>query len=289
MKNEIVSSSVNNLPIKIGIGKKAHTSPGLACPMHFHNELEFLFIHEGKMQCKTNEHSYVANKGDIIFINSRIPHETYILENNTYLSLIQFDFAHYSNDSVVGISRYLSRFINIDKEPVVIFKNETNLHNELSIYLNLILNEFIEQKPSFELYIKSNIYNILAFLSRNNLLVDSSTFFDEKNVEKIMPALEYIDIHYSEPITLESLSHVLNLNSSYFCRLFKRTTNSTFVEYLNYVRICKAERKLGTSTKSIGEISLDLGFASVSYFNKVFKKLKGCTPTEYRKIKYSLQ
>ena len=136
---------------------------------------------------------------------------------------------------------------------------------------------------------KANILNIIAFLSRYDYLTDSSIFFVEKNIEKVMPALNYIDEHYDEQITLEDLSRVINLNPSYFCRLFKKATNSTFIEYLNFVRICKSEKKLSSSKESIAEISLNLGFSSVSYFNKVFKSIKGCTPTEYKKSKYAIE
>ena len=171
----------------------------------------------------------------------------------------------------------------------MVFKSEQAHTKELKVYIEAIFSERIEQKPSYELYIKANVLNIIAFLSRNEYLTDSSIFFDEKIVEKVMPALKYIDTHYSEQITLDYLSRVLNLNSSYFCRLFKKATHSTFVEYLNFVRICKSEKKLSSSKESIAEISLNLGFSSVSYFNKVFKNIKGCTPTEYKKSKYSIE
>ncbi len=287
MYNEIVQSNMVNIPIRVSPSTSSGTNLGTASTMHFHDDLEFLWIKTGSFECVSNNVSYVAKAGDIIFINSRVPHSTFNIELGTVMDMLQFDTSNFSNNSSIG--KYLSRFININKDSVVILKADDDKTKEISGYLDSIFFEYIKKSPSYELYIKANIFNIIAFLSRNDYLTDSSIFFDEKIIEKVMPALNYIDTHYSEQITLEDLSHVLNLNPSYFCRLFKKATNSTFIEYLNFVRICKSEKRLSASKESIADISLDLGFASVSYFNKVFKNIKGCTPTEYKKSKYALQ
>ncbi len=289
MKNEIVKSSLRNFSASISPSLYIVLPPGPHSELHLHDELELLYIECGIFSCTVNDTCYYASTGDIIFINNRIPHTTYAHEKGTFCSMLQFRPENFSNDNVIGISTYLSRFINTNKEFVVVFKNGQQNTEELKLYLINIFNEYKNKKPSYELYIKANLCNIIAFLSRNDILTDSSAFFDEKVISKVLPALNYIDCHYNEQIQLEDLSRILNLNSSYFCRLFKQATNSTFIEYLNFVRICKAERMLSVSDKSISDISLDLGFASVSYFNKIFKKYKGCTPTEYKKSKYALQ
>lgn len=289
MFNEIVQSNIANASASIHPAGKASPYTGKISSLHFHDELEFLYIKSGRYKCVSNNIEYFADPEDIIFINSRIPHETAVTEPYTSCAMLQFDASLFSNDTVSGISKYLSCFINIKKEPVIIFKAHTAKAEELNAYLNSVFREYTSEAPSYELYIKAYILNIIAFLSRYDYLTDSSVFFDEKIIEKIMPALNYIDKHYDEQITLENLSNTVNLNSSYFCRLFKKATNSTFIEYLNFVRICKAEKKLSSSKESISEISLNLGFSSVSYFNKVFKAIKGCTPTEYKKSKYALR
>lgn len=287
MYNQIVQSNMVNISVTVSPSTGACKNLGTASTMHFHDDLEFLWVKTGSFECVSNNVSYIAKAGDIIFINSRVPHSTFNIELGTVMDMLQFDASNFSSDS--SISKYLSRFININKESIVILKAEDKTTKELSGYLSAIFLEYKNKRPSYELYIKANIFNIIAFLSRNDYLTDSSIFFDEKIIEKVMPALNYIDTHYSEQITLEDLSRVLNLNPSYFCRLFKKATNSTFIEYLNFVRICKSEKKLSASTESIADISFSLGFASVSYFNKVFKNIKGCTPTEYKKSKYALQ
>lgn len=289
MKNEIVKSNLTNISASIAPTHYINFPPGWQSALHMHDELEFLYIEAGKFSCTANDTTYIASQGDIVFVNSRVPHTTYAYTSNTFVSMLQFSPDSLSNDSVINISKYLSRFININKEHAVLFISSDPDTEELKTYLTTIFYEYRNKKPAYELYIKAQLCNIIAFLSRNDILTDSSIFFNEKTISKVMPALNYIDAHYSEQIQLDDLSRLLNLNQSYFCRLFKQATNSTFIEYLNFVRVCKAERMLSATTDSIGDISLNLGFASVSYFNKIFRRFKGCTPTEYRKSKYSLQ
>lgn len=289
MRNEIIKSTLTNISALVAPAYYIKLPPGSRSDLHMHDELELLYVESGEFTCTANDNSYKAAAGDVIFVNSRVPHITYAHTSDTFISMVQFSPESFSNDSVVNISKYLSRFININKEHAVIFKNGDEDNEELKIYLTNIFEEYRNKKPAYELYIKAQLCNVIAFLSRNDILTDSSIFFNEKTISKVMPALNYIDSHYTEQIQLDDLSKLLNLNQSYFCRLFKQATNSTFIEYLNFVRVCKAERMLSVSADSIGDISLNLGFASVSYFNKIFKRFKGCTPTEYRKSKYSLQ
>ena len=75
---------------------------------------------------------------------------------------------------------------------------------------------------------------------------------------------------------------MLNFDPSYFCRIFKSAIGATFTEYLNFVRVCKAEKMLSRTNNSILDISEAVGFSSVSYFNRVFKKYRNCSPRAYR-------
>jgi AraC-like DNA-binding protein len=105
-------------------------------------------------------------------------------------------------------------------------------------------------------------------------------------VQKIVPALEYVNKSYAENVTLDTTSAMLGFDPSYFCRMFKSATGATFTEYLNFVRICKAEKLLSRTQKSILDISEEVGFSSLSYFNRVFKKYRNCSPRSYRLAEY---
>ncbi len=73
------------------------------------------------------------------------------------------------------------------------------------------------------------------------------------------------------------------MSVSAFCKLFKRATGATFVDYVQFRRLYHAEQQLTTTETNISEIALNSGFMSVQYFNRFFKEKHRCTPSEYRK------
>ncbi len=284
MRIEILHSVLKKYPVIIretSPKKKGHT-----CSFHIHDEIELLRVTQGYFLFKTSEQAYYLNPGDLVFVQSRTPHYTENLKEDTDTQLITFPYEFFSNDIVPDTCQYLSRFLNAEKALSAVFRSGTPEAEELSQHFDSVMAEYVTQKPAYELYIKARIIAIIGFLSRQNIMPDVSAVLSESDIAKIIPALNYIDMNSSRHITLHDVAAVSNLNTSYFCRLFKKATGSSFVNYLNFVRICKTEQALANSLKSIAEIALDEGFSSTAYFNKVFKSYKGCTPTEYKRSKY---
>ena len=149
-----------------------------------------------------------------------------------------------------------------------------------------IMKEYDERNSAYEAYIISGVYAILGYLYRNGVLADAASYYDTHALQKLLPVLEYIDENYDRDLTLEMISGRFGLNASYFSRMFKKVVGSGFTEYLNFVRICKSEKLLKNTDMCILDIALEVGFSSVSYFNRVFKKIKNCTPTVYRNARY---
>ncbi|MDO4276289.1 MAG: response regulator [Eubacteriales bacterium] len=100
----------------------------------------------------------------------------------------------------------------------------------------------------------------------------------------IRTAKQYMHEHYYEPLTLEILGEVTELNPSYFSSLFKKETGTSFIEYLTDIRIQNAKQLLITTSYGIIDISEEVGINNLKYFTKLFKKATGLTPTDYRKL-----
>lgn len=98
---------------------------------------------------------------------------------------------------------------------------------------------------------------------------------------EVIKAQQFVIQHVTEKITLEDMANHLNMNSSYFSRLFKRETNQNFIEYVNRVKLQKAKELLQQSNKPVEEISSYLGYANKSYFIKLFKRELGMKPSEF--------
>ena len=99
----------------------------------------------------------------------------------------------------------------------------------------------------------------------------------------IIKARKYIEDNYADPeLSLEQVSNFVGLSRSYFCSLFHKIENKTFKEYLMDLRIRHAKRMLTSTDKKIYEISCEVGCSDAAYFNRLFKRITGMTPLQYR-------
>jgi transcriptional regulator GlxA family with amidase domain len=95
-------------------------------------------------------------------------------------------------------------------------------------------------------------------------------------------ARDFIDAHLGEDVSLGEVAHAVNMSANYFSELFKKATGINFVDYVSRVRVEKTKHLLLDPRRHITEIAFDVGFKSLSQFNRVFHKHAGMSPREYR-------
>ena len=144
---------------------------------------------------------------------------------------------------------------------------------------SLSLKEEYAFKP---LHCIPHLIELLHAISKSHLSQITYTALEDYNYH-IARAKDYIEANYMNPITLDELATHLGLNKSYLCTIFKKSTKDSFCNYTNKIRIEESKKLLKTSSASITDIALAVGFSSSSYFNTIFKKLEGKTPLDYRK------
>ncbi len=105
----------------------------------------------------------------------------------------------------------------------------------------------------------------------------------EENALVIKKAINYINSHFSENVTLGAVADEVYLSHAYFSRLFKSETGMTFSEYVNYVRVEESKKYLMDLEYNISEVATTVGFSDQSYYTKVFKKREGISPGQYRR------
>ena len=282
MKNEIVLNNVPGLPVHIRYSERTgEDALSSRAPMHYHEEIELLFVLKGGKRMVVDGTSYEAGEGDVIFVNSGVPHTVYSTEEPLATFLVQFKERNFVESDISQMTSFNSKLKSISEVAVGLIKNKEVFASALAI-----LNESREMDAASDMFIKGEICKILGFLYRAKYLVKPDSVKAPRDAEKIVPLLSYINKNYNEDITLNKASAMLNFDRSYFCRLFKRATGASFTEYLNFVRVSNAEKLLTKTRKSILEISKAVGFTSVSYFNRVFKKYKSCSPRYYRSAKH---
>lgn len=120
--------------------------------------------------------------------------------------------------------------------------------------------------------------------SRNQRLLSTYTITRDsfENSDKIKRIYEYVQENFEKKISLAEVSNLVNMSQVSFNRFMKKRTGKTFVDYVNDVRIGYAAIKLIEKDVSISEIAFNCGFNNIANFNRVFKKSKNCTPSQYR-------
>mgnify|MGYP003241293883 CR=1 FL=1 len=93
---------------------------------------------------------------------------------------------------------------------------------------------------------------------------------------------QYIDMHYKEDISLQSVAEEMNYSDAYFCKIFKQCFDKSFIGYLTEYRLERAKQLLADVRINVKDISVNVGYRDSNYFTKVFKRAMGSTPTEYR-------
>jgi len=97
-------------------------------------------------------------------------------------------------------------------------------------------------------------------------------------------AQEYMEKHSRERFSLDQIAGALFVNGSYLARTFKQSTGMTLLHYHHLVRCGEARELLQHTDKSVSEIGAITGFATSSHFSHIFRKIMGCTPSEYRRL-----
>ena len=115
-----------------------------------------------------------------------------------------------------------------------------------------------------------------------NVITQVTSYRDFKVSGLTKRAKEYIKTNYSKSITLEDVAREINVSPQYLSKLFKEETGENFIDYLTSIRIRVAKNLLEGDEKSIKEICYSIGYSDPNYFSRIFKKIVGVTPTEYK-------
>jgi len=130
----------------------------------------------------------------------------------------------------------------------------------------------------------NSVVKLLSIFAQHLAMVSNRIFVEQQNSELpvITRAKEYIQQNQGEDISLGQVAKAVNTSTFYFCKLFKKATGVNFTEYVSRVRIEKAKNLLLNPNLRVSEIAYEVGFQSLTHFNRVFKKIIGQSPTDYR-------
>ena len=129
-----------------------------------------------------------------------------------------------------------------------------------------------------------SVVKLLAIFAQHLSMVSNQVVVQQENAEPpvIARAKQFINEHQTEDLSLGQVAKAVNMSTFYFCKMFKKITGINFTDYLSRVRIEKAKNLLLNPNLRISEIAYEVGFQSLTHFNRVFKKIIGQSPTQYR-------
>jgi AraC-like DNA-binding protein len=128
------------------------------------------------------------------------------------------------------------------------------------------------------------VVKLLTIFAQHLSMLSNQVVVQHDNADPpvITRAKEYIHEHQTEELSLGQVARAVNTSTFYFCKMFKKVTGINFTDYLSRVRIEKSKNLLLNPNLRVSEIAFEVGFQSLTHFNRVFKKILGQSPTEYR-------
>jgi AraC-like DNA-binding protein len=129
-----------------------------------------------------------------------------------------------------------------------------------------------------------SVVKLLSIFAQHLSLLSNQVVVQQKNFEPpvITRAKEYIHEHHAEELSLGQVAKAVNTSTFYFCKMFKKVTGINFTDYVSRVRIERSKNLLLNPNLRVSEIAFEVGFQSLTHFNRVFKRILGQSPTEYR-------
>ena len=259
------------------------THPRYNMPFHWHKEWEIIHVLEGTFTAHADDAVFVAHPGDTVLIRDGMLHGG-TPENCVYECFL-FDL-HGLFRNLDMVKKYLRPVYRQQILPEIFYPAaQTPQVKDMIRNLTHAYNAKSSQQNPLELIVISCISQLFAFILQNEYYTDSPVDLAERphKIDLIKSVLEYTELHYASPITLNDLANVAGMNPKYFCRFFRSITHQTPIEYVNMYRIEKAAQMLHSTRLPITDICMESGFNDSSNFIKVFRKYKGMTPMQYRK------
>lgn len=247
---------------------------------HWHNEIEWAWVECGKVICRIGNEKIILEKGEGIFINSRVIHRFETPDGALMPNILYAPELIAAKGSAI-YQKYVSPVITYGKEYVILEKDKDwkilSLLDEIyeDAGMNLARKELIIQNKVSRLWdeLLEKVPEIVQKESRKkNLLLQS----------RLREMMQFIENHYKERISLERLASEAHISKSEALRCFKRGIGTTPVKYLIDYRLERAKELLHKTDDTIIQIAADVGIDNVSYFVRIFKKMYGMTPGAFR-------
>jgi AraC-like DNA-binding protein/mannose-6-phosphate isomerase-like protein (cupin superfamily) len=250
---------------------------------HIHGQYELYYLFSGERQYFIKDRTYPIQAGDLVLIPSNELHKTSDTGVPNHARIVlYYNERYFDNFSKEEAALLRSPFLGSRR--VLRLTHQERLRFEQLLYG--LLQEVQEQSAGHELPIRHAVAEALLFAARH--MINSKPEPNEGSsppspaASKAMEIASYIAEHHREPLTLDELSRQFHLSTSYLSRTFKKYTGFGLTEYIGITRVKEAQLQLRETDERVTEIAADVGFESLSQFERVFKTHVRLSPRDYR-------
>ncbi|BAB05625.1 AraC family transcriptional regulator [Halalkalibacterium halodurans] len=253
---------------------------------HWHHEMEWIYMEAGEAEFQIGTKMTTVRAGEGLFIPSGHLHGAYPVSDkpfSLYATVVHPDFISSFGYDLIQ-SRYIDPFKDSERTgPIKLCPTHYWMSDMLTM-LQATISQFQQKEEGYELVIKANLLQMMAELVKHFPRTEEQKTGTPQQIRQIKKVLQFIDEHYDEKLTIKQLANLVQMSEGHFSRFFKSIVRMTAVEYIHTQRLNKAARLLRETDRTIMDISMSVGFDHPSYFIKLFKRHKRCTPSEFRRI-----
>ena len=244
-------------------------------PLHWHGHLEIIYIQKGKMAAYINDRKYMLKENDMLVVGSKELHSTRTWGETDYL-LLQIP------------TEYLSRVLN--QVPLLQFQEyfpsitRNDSQSGLCHCLLALAETYLNKEDGYLLHFSSVVYEFLYLLYKNHShrISPQAKERENHNFERMEVIIAYVKANYKEDISLNDAAKLIYVSPEHFCRLFKKHTGQTFLEYVNAIRLIHFHQELLSTDYNINELMERSGITNYKVFIRSFKETYGTTPGKLR-------
>ncbi len=262
---------------------------GKNVPIHWHNDLEINLIREGEAVFQVYQKSYRVRTGEGFLLNRNVPHSCSSPGNEhvRYSTiLVRPDFLYGDFGSDVE-RKCFQPFLQNSAIPCIYLTGFDENGKEILQKLNQVEEAFDRKRFCYELKIKGLLCEAFAMILYGHR--QELTKFVPANLqelERLEKMLNYLNMHFTEVISLQDLADQVHLSREVCCRFFKKMTGKTITGYLEEYRVNKSFSLVQSGQYSMTQITEMVGFSNPSRFASAFRKRFGCNPGEYNSVKH---
>lgn len=266
---------------KVGDGWEQEYGKGLNGQLHFHNLMEIGYCFHGSGTVVIGDKKERYSDDFFTIIPKHIPHTTMSDPGHKCLwNYLFIDFENFCQSSIKDGGTFSAEEIidAVSKNGVISSKEE---NPGIAEHIQDMLFECTKKQKYYEDILMYEFLSVLVELLRhteeNALLIKKN-----KREQYLTPALDYIDKNFAENIKIKDLADLCALSESHFRRTFEEIMEMKPLDYVNFVRIRKACDLIRKTSMSMQDISLEIGYDTISTFNRNFRKLTGTTPYKWK-------